>query len=73
MAAGQENVETKVSENVETKALLGFGIAIGSIFFVNVVKVTCTRRGHARISFSGFALVHIEKPARTQLNYIEPD
>ena len=51
----------------------GSGIATGSIFFVNVVRVMCTRQGHARISFSGFALVRIEKPVRTQSNWIEPD
>ena len=51
----------------------GSGIATASIFFVNVVRVKCTRQGHAQISFSGFALVRIEKPVRTQLNWTEPD
>ena len=51
----------------------GSGITNGSIFFVNVVRVACTRQGHAWISFAGFALVHIEKPVRTQSNWIELD
>ena len=40
----------------------GSGITTGSIFFVNIVRVICTRQGHAQISFSEFALVRIEKP-----------
>ena len=39
----------------------GSGIENGSIYFVNVVRVACTRQGHAQISFSRFTLVRIEK------------
>ena len=51
----------------------GSGIANGLIFFVNVVRVACTRQGHTRISFSGFALVCTEKPVRMRSNWIELD